>query len=296
MNLEKVKHQISTWDKNAREIEVIDTGDTSIVGLTNSAAYRFPKTADAESTQLFEAALYKDLSNALSIPTPQFIRTYDDPTCIVITRLQGSHLSIEELTSLQASDLQSIIHQLLEFSITLNKAITPDTVKKLEHTYISSNLYERSWNGYLSRHLKDAHFPEQQWLEELAHSQFEKWARVVNESVLPKIVVHDDLHNINFLFQGRRISGILDFGDCTVGTIAQELRQLYRISEVAVQTAIDDYLAMTGTPINPDEITTWAVTQELASYCRWYAASKHKHSSFKRAQANLRKWLSEFKG
>lgn len=293
---EGIKKQIELWDKNAPDIQILQSGSTNIIGLTDSAVYRFPLNEDALSIQLYEAEIYKKLDNRLDVPTPQLLKIHDEPPCIVITRLQGTHLSTDDLTNLNDDSLRSFIRQLIEFSVSLNKAITIEEIKTLESTHISSNLYERSWVGYLSHYLKDARFPANQWLEDFAHEQYKKWFTKVSSSRLPAIVVHDDLHDANILFEDTKISGILDFGDSTVGTIAQEFRQLYRIHESAVHIAVEEYERMASVSIDPDEITTWAVTQELASYCRWYAKDELGHASFIRAKSNLNRWLNNFQG
>ncbi len=296
MSPDDVTQQVRLWDKDATDIQIVSTGATNIVGLAGSTVYRFPLDEEALSIQLYEAELYKELDGNLNLPVPQFVRIYEDPECIVLTRLEGKHLSVAELVSLSAQSLRNVIRQLLQFSITLNKTVSPEAITKLESSYIARRLKDRSWLDYFSRQLKSARFPEQPWLENLAHKQYAEWLNAVNSSSLPRIVVHDDLNDQNILFMGHRISGILDFGDCTTGTIAQEIRQLRRLGEEAVRVAIDEYAGMTGIAISLDEVLVWAVTQELAAYCRWTAKRDFARPSFIRSQANLRQWLNDFQG
>ncbi len=296
MSPDQVTQQITAWDRSAKNIEIVSSGATSVVGLTDTKAYRFPTTKDALAIQHYEIALYDQLDGKLSVPIPHVIQVYDTPPCTVITRLKGQHLDTADLASLPADDLRAIIRQLLQFSNTLNQAISPATVQKLEKSCIGNSAHERAWRDYLAHHLKDACFPQQPWLEKLAHEQYAQWQTMTRTTSLPTIVVHDELHTGNLLFADNRVSGIIDFGDTTVGTIAQELRQLFRVSEKAVHMAIDEYGAMTGLVIEFADIATWAITQELASYCRWTAMGDVGRPSYIRSQANLQSLLTGFKG
>lgn len=295
MDSERIKQQIRLWDAGAKTVEIISSGATNIVGLTETTAYRFPLTEDAITIQLYEAALYKQLGGRLDIDVPRLVKMYDNPKCIAITRLYGRHFSTSELASLPQADLQRIIRQLVAFSLALNKVVDVAAIKKLEDTYITNETHERSWHDYFAMHLEGAQFPQHPWLENLARSYYKKWFDTTRSSSLPKQVVHDELHDANLLFTGHQLSGIIDFGDTTVGTMAQELRQLLRISEDAVKMAIDEYEHAAGVVVELEEIRTWAVAQELASYCRWFARGQLDRPSFLRAQSYLRRWLPGFK-
>ena len=294
MSPDEVKQQIRRWDKNAGDIKIISTGANNIVGLAGSVVYRFPFTKDALSLQLYEVELYKRLNNKLNVPVPQLIRTYEEPACIAITRLDGDHISVDELAGLSTKDLHGVIRQLLQFNIALNEVISPEIVAELEKTYIANQLYDRLWLDYFSKHLEKARFPEQPWLEDLAHKQYAKWLDITSSSTLPRITIHEDLNDQNILFVDHKVSGILDFEECTVGTIAQELRPLFRMGEQAVQIAIDEYSDLTGILIDLEEVKAWAVTQELGAYCRWFAKGDLSRPSFVRSQANLNRWLDSF--
>ena len=114
--------------------------------------------------------------------------------------------------------------------------------------------------------------------------------------VTPTVVVHDDLHTENMMFNDDDIlTGVLDFGDTNVGTPEQELRQLYRISEDIMLTAVQEYQRLSGRYLNVEAIKIWSIMKELADYSGKLAAKDMGHRAFKRASRNLNIWIPEGK-
>lgn len=151
------------------------------------------------------------------------------------------------------------------------------------------------WSRYLRQHLKHAHISGKPWLEQLADHYYGEWQAIEKATALPKTVVHDDLHMENMLFENDRLVGVLDFSELTVGTAAQELRQLYRLGEDVVQRAIDAYQQRAGITIPLPEVKAWAIVTELAPYCAHVAKGEMDHPSKIRTAANLQSWLPEYR-
>jgi hypothetical protein len=95
------------------------------------------------------------------------------------------------------------------------------------------------------------------------------------------------------LFIKDELVGILDFGDINIGVPEQELRQLYRINDVVLDSAIKAYEEISGYKLNRDAIVTWAIAQELSVYSEMLEDKYTSSPSFLRAVDNLQKWLPE---
>ncbi|HEU0266009.1 MAG TPA: phosphotransferase [Candidatus Saccharimonadaceae bacterium] len=282
-------------DPTVSDVRIIEEGTTSTVGIAGERVYLFPHTAEHRTVQLYEAELLRRIDGRSHLTVPRVLEVIDDPACIVLSYIPGHHLTYEQLRKLPDNALRSIIRQLVQFSAELSSYLTPEEVERLEVTYFGARAaQERQWPGYLALNLRDISLPEKPLLEQLAHDQYAQWLRMYQQDTSPRIVVHDDLHSGNILFDNGQISGILDFGDATTGTITQELRQLYRIDERAVRYGIEEYATLTGRTLRAEDFRTWTITQELATYCRWLSRGDLTRPSFLRAERNLNVWLPNF--
>jgi FMN phosphatase YigB (HAD superfamily) len=69
---------------------------------------------------------------------------------------------------------------------------------------------------------------------------------------------------------------------------------LYRLDSGLLQATIDAYQRISGQQVDFEDVRTWAITAELASYCHHLALGETAHPSFVRTRNNLRNWLPEF--
>ncbi len=102
-----------------------------------------------------------------------------------------------------------------------------------------------------------------------------------------------DLHTENLLFDNGKLIGVLGFGDTNIGTPEQELRQMYRINETVLQSAVNTYEQLSGYQLNLQACKIWSITQELAVYSEMITNNNTNHPAFSRAALNLQNWLPE---
>lgn len=282
-------------DPDATDVTVVEDGTTSTVGIAGDKVYLFPHTAEHRVVQLYESELLRRVDGHTSIPVPRLLSIEEEPACVVLSYVPGEHLTYEQLRALPDVVLHSVVRQIVQFSYEFGTLLPTEVVTQLEDTYFGTKAaQERRWPGYLAANLRDVSLPEYKKLKQLAHDQYGAWLTMYQRDTSQRIIVHDDLHSGNILFANGAISGILDFGDVTTGTITQELRQLYRIDDRAVDYGIEEYAALTGQTLHKEDFRTWTVTQELATYCRWLSRGELSRPSLLRAERNLRQWLPTF--
>jgi aminoglycoside phosphotransferase (APT) family kinase protein len=174
--------------------------------------------------------------------------------------------------------LQKIGKEMAEFAYAFHTRLLPDDIQPF--------LTPRSWSydDYLKRVLFDRQDPNPK-IDALAKQYHQAW---LNKKLSDELVIHDDLHTGNLLFDDEYNLSVLDFGAVTIGTAEQELRQAYRLGDAALESAASTYEALSGKPFDRDTAKLWTVTQELGAYCREESGGAHE-----RAAENLQFWFPE---
>jgi aminoglycoside phosphotransferase (APT) family kinase protein len=286
---------VKTIRPDVQDIKLIMHGYDNVIAIVDEKlVFRFPRNEVAVNRQHFEAQLLRHLHGKISLPIPEILEVHRAPDYLVTNRIPGAHISLTALRELPAEYSRIYAHDIAQFMKELNAAVSPHQVTETRAVNHMTGESDELWPDTLKRVLQEASFPDKAWLEEVAHHQYEQWEQLCAHSNLPIIVVHDDLHVGNLLFKDSRISGILDFGDAAIGTAAQEMRQLFRINEDILRTTIYEYAQLTGIHISEEEVATWAITTELASYCERLVKGDINHPSFIRTQATMKRWLPAY--
>lgn len=290
-----VKDYIRDTRPDVKDIRVINHGFHNIIAIADkNLVFRFPRN-DLSARRLdFEASLLKILEGKLELPIPRVIEEHHNPDYHVTSLVAGKHLSSNELSNFDASQAEVFGTQLAKFIINLNSVIKPELITQLRRQSGLDRHSDELWPEYLKRTLAFASFKDKPWLEELAHSQFKKWEATVESSKLHQIAIHDDLHPGNLLFIDDKMSGMLDFGYAKSGTAAQELRLLPCINKRVLLITIEKYAEFGGPKVDIDEVETWALSAQLASYCDRLSKDQTDHPSFIRSRRILRQLVEKY--
>lgn len=282
---------LSSMYPDAERIEVIEHGYDNIVGLVDEKyAVRFPRNANAYKRSLYEKSVLMNIKNVTNVAIPKVLGERENPPCAITTFLRGRHLSPKEIDGLSYEEQVTFGSDVGRFAYDLHRSLDLDEARQMRDTLGLDTLEEEPWDIHLEKTLSLYTFPTKKQ-DELAKQYYELWKR--HQSGKNQVVVHDDLHTENMMFEDGRLVGVLDFGDTNVGTPEQELRQLYYINELVVQSAADTYSQLSGLRLDIEAIKIWAIAHEMASYSERLATNNSHHPSFARASRNLNKWLPE---
>ncbi len=277
---------------NAEHITMIEHSHDNIVALVDDTyAVRFPRDKNAYLRGLYEKHILEKLKTIKTLTIPHIVNENTDPPYVIHSFVPGYHISSVAIRKFSNKQQQDFAKSVAQFAYTMHTTFTLDEEQPLRQKLGLDELADNEpWPVYYKKVVHDTTFPTTVQ-DDLAKNCYGEWVRVCN--VTPTVVVHDDLHTENMMFNDNHLAGILDFGDANVGTPEQELRQLYRISEEIMLAAVQEYQHLSGRQLNVQTIKLWAIMKELADYSKALVAKKTDHHSFKRAARNLDSWLPE---
>lgn len=258
-------------------IDVIDTGYENIIFVVNNEySVRFPRTLEIWNRGIVERTVLAMLTNG-PIPIPEIISTSDNPAHVVTKYIHGKPVSAENIRSLPVAVKANIGASIAEFAYFLHDTVDVSTIKTL--------LPEQkdTYGDYLKRVLIDRVDPDAK-IDALAKKYYELWVEMPKKK---EVVVHDDLHTGNLLFDDKyNLVGVLDFGAICIGSPEQDLRQTYRLGDNVLNAAANKYKALSGRDIDIEIAKIWTITQELGAYCR-----EESGIARERAKQNLEFWF-----
>jgi len=276
---------------DAQNITMIGHSHDNIVALVDTRyAVRFPRDKNAYARSLYERHIIKQLENAETLKIPSILCEYADPPYVITSFVPGHHISSANVRALSKNYQQDFAKSVARFAYTMHTTFVLDEELPLREELGLDKLEDNEpWPVYYKRVVRNGDFPTAKQ-DELAKKCYADWVNLCD--VAPTVVVHDDLHTENMMFDdGNNLLGILDFGDTNAGTPEQELRQLYRIGEDVMLAAVQEYQRLSGRKLNVEAIKLWAIMKELADYSKALEAKNTNHHSFKRAARNLNTWL-----
>lgn len=278
---------------DAQNITMIEHSYDNIVALVDTSfAVRFPRNNNAYLRGLYEKHILTQLEGAKTVAIPRILNEHASPPYVITSFVPGHHVSPATIRSLPENEQQDFAKAVANFAYTKHSSFILDEELALRKELgLDALAEEEPWPVYFKRVVRDDHLPTATQ-DEIAVRCYADWAQLCD--VAPAIVVHDDLHTENMMFDDdNRLIGVLDFGDTNVGTPEQELRQLYRISGSVMQAGAQEYQRLSGRKLDVEALKLWAIMKELADYSTAVAAKNTNHRSFKRACNNLNTWLSE---
>jgi aminoglycoside phosphotransferase (APT) family kinase protein len=286
----EIAHNLYPDTKNITMIE--HSADNIVALIDTDYAVRFPRHKNAYLRGQYEKHILDQLEEAPTITIPRVLGEHANPPYIITSFVLGHHLSSATVRTLPQNLQQEFATAVAKFAYTMHTSFALDEELPLRKELGLDELEaEEPWPIYFKRVVKNGHFqnPVQ---DGIAKKCYTDWSGLCD--VAPTVVVHDDLHTENMMFDdANHLTGVLDFGDANVGTPEQELRQLYRISEEVTQAAVQEYQRLSGRQLNVEAVKLWAIMKELADYSRRLVAQSTSHHSFKRTSHNLNIWLPE---
>lgn len=267
---------------------LVDHGYDNIVILVDETyAVRFPRKAAAYSRSQYERLVLTDLAKIQTIKIPKVVTSGEDPPYLVTSFLHGNHLTPDEVQQFTTEEKQDFAAKVADFAYQMHQLLPIGEARKLRVKYQLDDLYEPPWPQYFEKVFSNSLDDSIQ--DELARSYYMRWKSLDIKN--PPMVLHDDLHPDNMLFQANKLVGVLDFADTDIGPPEQELRQLYRLGDEILEMTVREYEKLSGQQLNVEAIKLWAIMQDLAAYIN--RSSEMTHPSFIRATKNLNTWIPE---
>lgn len=275
------------------ELTYIEHGADNIVALVNKQyVFRFPRNEGSAKRLAYETALLQKIgSHITALKVPRVVKVYNRPLHTVSEYIEGEHLSGKAIQALTEVEQVAVGRQIAEFIVQLNQAISGLEVRRLR-TEAAVDSLDEPWPTYFTRLFEQNRLPNEQ-LRPVVGQYYPLWKNYVQHE-RNTYTIHDDLHPSNLLFEGPRLTGVVDFGDTNVGSIESELRWLYLAGDSVLRSTIDHYQNLTGMQVNYDHVRVWAIMHELSSFTDRLARQQTDTFPFKRAQAHLREWISGF--
>lgn len=256
---------------------VNDGYENLIVVVDEKELMRFPRSEQVWLASKAERYVLQSLAARLDMPIARLVEVSENPAYLRMTFLKGEHLTTEQIRSMPKEDLQRIGGQLAKFAYQLHSYV------KVGDFHPYRTIHSWSYDDYLRRVLYERTDPDPK-VDALAKQYYRAW---LDKDDSKKYVIHDDLHTGNLLFsKNSDLVGVLDFGAVCIGSAEQELRQVYRLGDDALETAALTYENLSGKPFDRELAKLWVVTQELAAYCREDDGPVHD-----RAEENLHFWF-----
>ncbi len=274
---------------NARKLEVIDRGyDNIVITVDDVYAVRFPRNENALARSQYERQILRRLENQFAIEVPRVLGAHTDPPYLITSFVRGTHVSSREINMFTPALQTEFGKTVAQFAYTMHTALSLTKAKRMRQEWGLDELLEEPWDTYFHKHLYVQTFPTIEQ-DQIAKGYYANWQKL--EATKHKLVVlHDDLHTENMLFNSSHLCGVLDFGDTNIGSPEQELRQLYRINEHVLAAAVTEYSRLSGSALDIEVSKTWAIVQELAVYAEKVDNDTH-HHAFMRACRNLNHWI-----
>jgi aminoglycoside phosphotransferase (APT) family kinase protein len=277
----------------AQNISIIDHNADNIVALVDAnCAVRFPRGEAAYLRGLHEKYILRRLESITTIAIPHIVDEHADPPYIITSFVHGRHINPTTIRTLSKDHQEAFSKNVAQFAYTMHTSFSLDDELPLrKELRLDEPDIEEPWAPYFKRVIQGGHLPNPVQ-NEIAKRCYDDWVELCD--VAPTVVVHDDLHTENLMFdEDSQLIGVIDFGDVKAGMPEQELRQLYRISEEAMLAGVREYERLSGHSLNVDAVKIWAIMKELADYSNKLKDRNTIHHSFKRTSRNLNAWFPE---
>ncbi len=288
---ESAEHILRELYPHAQSIRFVEHGYDNLVGLVDDRfAVRFPRMHSAYLRSQYERLVLSDLASLESIAIPRVLGAGEDPPYLVTSFVRGEHITWREISGFPEVRQKKIGRDIARFAFAMHSLLSVQRAREYRGTWGLDAQAEQPWDVHLDKYLNQHEFPTPDQ-DSLAKAYYHRWREQAYTT--PTVVLHDDLHMENLLFENAELAGILDFGDTNIGRPEQELRQMYRINETVLEAAVAEYERLSGYKLNLEACKIWAIVQALATYAEMIAGHKTDHPGFARAVSDLQRWLPE---
>lgn len=284
---------INQFCPDVHELTYVEHGADNIVALVNqSYVFRFPRNEIAAKRLAFETALLQKIGNKMqAVAVPHIQKVATRPLYTVADYIPGEHLTGQQIQSLSQEEQVTIGRTIAKFVAELNQAVSGLEVRRLRIEAAVEGVDE-PWPQYFERLFVKTPLPNEK-LRPIINDYYARWNQNIHQEQAT-YAIHDDLHPSNILFLGPRMSGVVDFGDANMGSIESELRWLYLMGDVVLNSATEYYQQLTGIYVDAERARVWAIMHELSSFTDRLAKQQTNTYPFTRARDNLRLWVPSF--
>jgi aminoglycoside 2''-phosphotransferase len=228
--MNKIERLISKCgaDLKIETIEYLDEGDFCRAYLVNkNLVFRFAKHAEAQQSLRREVCLLPQIAArvSLQIPQPEFSSFAGKPTdsFAAYRFLQDNALTREEYLKLDAERRTICAEQVADF---LNELHSSD-VKLAENCGVKAVKYAATYAELLKQFRKKLAGRLEKAVFEFAVGELENYLKTADIQVYQPVLLHGDLSPDHVLFDGERVTSILDFGDMMIGDAAWDFLWIY---------------------------------------------------------------------
>lgn len=234
--------------------------------------FRFPRAEEFRMRQELWALRGLRGKTTLPIPDPAWVGS--GCACLGYRLLPGERLQ-PHLTTLNGDEKTRLVAELVELMAEIHVGL--DVAGGLEHGLTIERPGFDALNG-------DRPIPAD-W-RCLAEPMLARVRAIVPEET----VIHNDLHCENVLFDpsSRTITGVIDFGDISVGDPAADLGYLLEIDIGASEAIARRYRAVSGRAVDPERILDLYFLLSLDGWARddvpdpWYVADLERTCAYLR--------------
>lgn len=275
----------------AQEVTYIDHGTDNLVALVDQQyTFHFPRTISAAKRLDYHATVLKTIGAHIhTTAIPRIIAVHNE---YVISRyVPGTHYAEAVINRMSERAQYALGKGLAAFIAEFSRAVEP---AEINHLRIQAGLdgLRDSWDSHFERLFVTEMLPDRS-LQPVLETYYSLWKEYTAQEQ-DHFVIHDDLHGSNLLFLDDALSGIVDFGETTIGSIEEEMRWLYPLGDTVFNALLAEYERLTGTSIQADHVRTWLILQQLATFIRRLKAGDTSSSHFLRAQNGLRQLIPDF--
>ena len=275
---------------DAKQLRLIEHGYDNVVVLVDDLyAIKFPRNSEAALNNQLEAKVLPYFEQLEDIQKPKLLHHNSEPQYSTYIQVLGESLTKDQIATMPANTSQQLGRDIAKLAYGIHKSITVEQLRQIKNSLNLDPTFD-SWSKYLNTSLRaNGSMNTQQ--TKLAKYFYDKWLNIEKHS--PQIPIHDDLHKNNLLLIDGKLSGVIDFGEITIGTPEQELRMIRRFGDGVVNEAVKEYQRLSNQTLDIDAINTWAIVQEMAKYANYTNKNMTDNYSYKRAKKFLNKHLSE---
>lgn len=234
-------------------------GFEKVVVLDGAHAYIEPKTAAADEKLRAEIGVLCTVNAGVEIQTPLYLG--QDAGRYVFTRLSGSIFSqdfqesqTEEQVEVNTTVLARFMSQLHHLPVSIGtlpwdqNELQIDLKANLRHKNVRDYLRTKGYQSGLAAAIET--------LDDIAPSEADT------------ALLHADLHGSNILVDSQsHVSGIVDFGDCTVGDIHYEFKYFPGCGQPFFERLATKYEAESGRRLNRDRLQLY---HYLTAFCHLF--------------------------
>lgn len=265
--LEKVKGSVETNLSNEKVVEISYLGRGACNNLyycrTNLGEYsikqeRLDKLDEEKNNLELEYKILKIFNDRGLNFTPEVLYYDSKSKSICYKYIQGDLLN-EAWPNLSEDQRKSVMTELGELHHKIHSSISIKEAQRL-----GLKVHDVSIKEELAQYKKiiKEKIVESDRLHEL-FKKTEEFLSSLSDSEPIQSIIHGDLHQGNILIKDRRLSGVVDFGDCVVGDIERDFSHYARHYPEYLDDLINSYEKSSGIKLKKEKILLYGLLTDI---------------------------------